>query len=154
MLEVLRQRAELLMERRRQDVKDEAEEVNSELAACFLFSPPLIPSTHPLSSSSSPPLIPPPPPPLLTAPRHDMAIMQQQARQMRAVEREGRRRRRRAKGLNGHQSGSVASTHYEGLSSDDELLETNRLKFISDIGKICGHWVGLRACESFGSVCP
>ena len=62
---------------------------------------------------------------------------------MRAVEREGRRRRRRAKGLNGHQPGSVASTHYEGLSSDDELLETNRLKFISDIGKICGRCVGL-----------
>ena len=123
MLEVLCQRAELLMERRRQDVKDEAEEVNSELAACLLFSPPLIP----------------PPPPLLTASRHDMATMQHQARQMRAVEREGRRRRRRAKGLNGHQPGSVASTHYEGLSSDDELLETNQLKFISDIGKICGH---------------
>ena len=92
-------------------------------------SPPsLIPSfTHPLLHS-----------PLRTASRHDMATMQQQARQMRAVEREGRRRRRRAKGFNGHKPGSVASTHYEGLSSDDELLETNRLNFISDIGTICG----------------
>lgn len=183
MLEVLRQRAELLMERRRQDVKDEAEEVNNNGESTYLwFPPPLTPShsTHFLLHSSPPPLMPssshslllscppplvpssthPPPPfssppltlssthpllhsPLLTASRHDMATMQQQARQMRAVEREGRRRRRRAKGLNGHQPGSVASTHYEGLSSDDELLETNRLNFISDIGTICGHRVGL-----------
>ena len=178
MLEVLRQRAELLMERRRQDVKDEAEEVNNNGESTYLWFPPSLPpshSTHPFLHSlpptplSSPPLVPssthlPPPlssPPLipllhspllhspllhspfLTASRHDMATMQQQARQMRAVEREGRRRRRRAKGLNGHQPGSVASTHYEGLSSDDELLETNRLNFISDIGTICGHRVGL-----------
>ena len=60
MLEVLRQRAELLVERRRQDVKDEAEEVNnnSESVACLLFSPPLMPSsssTHPLLLLSSQP---------------------------------------------------------------------------------------------------
>lgn len=58
MLEVLRQRAELLMERRRQDVKDEAEEVNnnSELT-CLWFPPPLIPSfTHPILHSCPPPL--------------------------------------------------------------------------------------------------
>ena len=70
------------------------------------------------------------------ATRHDVASMKDQALQMRTVEREGRRRRRRAKGVAvaGKQLGGVVSTHYEGLSSDDELLETNRLKFTSDIG--------------------
>ena len=68
--------------------------------------------------------------------RHDVASMKDQAWQMRAVEREGRRRRRRAKGVAvaGQQLGGGVSTRYEGLSSDDEQLETNRLKFTTDIG--------------------
>ena len=51
-----------------------------------------------------------------------------EARQMRSVEREGRRRRRREK------RGVGGAPHYDGTSSDDELLETNRMKFVSDIG--------------------
>ena len=52
-----------------------------------------------------------------------------QARQLRAVEREGRRRRRREK------RGIGGPTHYEGQSSDDELLKTNSDKFSAEIGK-------------------
>ena len=54
-----------------------------------------------------------------------------QARQLLAVEREGRRRRRREKREIG------GPTHYEGQSSDDELLKTNRDKFSAEIGKLC-----------------
>ena len=54
-----------------------------------------------------------------------------QARQLRAVEREGRRRRRREK------RGIGGPTHYEGQSSDDELLKTNSDKFSAEIGKHC-----------------
>lgn len=46
-----------------------------------------------------------------------------QAQQLCAVEREGRRRRRREKREIG------GPTHYEGQSSDDELLKTNSDKF-------------------------
>ena len=49
-----------------------------------------------------------------------------QARQLHAVEREGRRKR-----------GVGGPTHYEGQSSDDELLKTNRDKFSAEIGKHC-----------------
>lgn len=51
-------------------------------------------------------------------------------RQKRSVEREARRRRRREK----RQKDGVTN-HEEGVSSDDELLETNRLKFLSDKGE-------------------
>ena len=55
----------------------------------------------------------------------------EQARQLRAVEREGRRRRRREK------RGIGGPTHYEGQSSDDELLKTNSDKFSAEIGTVC-----------------
>ena len=88
--DVLKQRADLLIERRRQDVKDEAEEC-----------------TNPGS-----------------------VIKDQEAdqtRQLCAVEREGRRRRREKRGIGG-------LIHYEGQSSDDELLKTNSDKFSAEIG--------------------
>ena len=53
-----------------------------------------------------------------------------EARQIRSVEREARRRRRRERRQRG-----VATEHDDGTSSDDELLETNRLKFVSDTGE-------------------
>ena len=53
-----------------------------------------------------------------------------QARQLRAVEREGRRKRRREK------RGIGGPTHYEGQSSDDELLKTNSDKFSTEIGNL------------------
>ena len=53
-----------------------------------------------------------------------------QARQLCAVEREGRRRRRREK------RGIGGPTHYEGQSSDDELLKTNSDKFSTEIGNL------------------
>ena len=88
---VLKRRADLLIERRRQDVKDEAEECT-------------------ISGSG------------VKGQEVD------QARQLRAVEREGRRRRRREK------RGIGGPTHYEGQSSDDELLKTNSDKFSAEIG--------------------
>lgn len=54
-----------------------------------------------------------------------------EARQRRSVEREARRRRRREKR---QKEGTV--NHEEGVSTDDELLETNRLKFVGDEGTI------------------
>ncbi len=63
--------------------------------------------------------------------------------QRRAVEREARRRRRREGREKGVSRGCAhlvsGATHYEGLSSDDELLETNRLKFVSDSGKVIAY---------------
>ena len=53
-----------------------------------------------------------------------------QARQLRAVEREGRRRRRREK------RGIGGPTHYDGQSSDDELLKTSSDRFSSEIGNL------------------
>ena len=52
------------------------------------------------------------------------------AHKVRIVEREGRQRRRREAR---RERGVV--NHYNGTSSDDELLETNRVKFKNDIGK-------------------
>lgn len=54
----------------------------------------------------------------------------EQARQLRAVEREGRRRRRREK------RGIGGPSHYEGQSSDDEMLKTNSDKFSAEIGML------------------
>ena len=89
--DVLKRRADLLIERRRQDVRDEAEE-------CSM-------GTGVKGQEGG-----------------------EQARQLRAVEREGRRRRRREK------RGIGGPTHYEGQSSDDELLKTNSDKFSAEIG--------------------
>ena len=89
--DVLKRRADLLVERRRQDTRDEAEEC---------------------STSSG-------------VKGQDPGA---QARQLRAVEREGRRRRRREKrGIGGR-------PHYDGQSSDDEILKTNSDKFTAEIG--------------------
>ena len=49
------------------------------------------------------------------------------ARQRRAVERDGRRRRRRERRERG--VGREKGEHRQGMSTDDELLEMNRLKF-------------------------
>ena len=54
------------------------------------------------------------------------------ARQRRAVEREGRRRRRREKREKAGQR--ERDEHRQGLSTDDELLETSRLKFDNSMG--------------------
>lgn len=52
------------------------------------------------------------------------------SRQRRAVEREGRRRRRRERRERGEGSGGrEMEEHRQGMSTDDELLEMNRLKF-------------------------
>lgn len=50
---------------------------------------------------------------------------------LRVVEREGRQRRRREAR---REKGVV--NHHDGMSSDDELLETNRIKFKNDIGEL------------------
>ena len=53
------------------------------------------------------------------------------SRHRRTVEREGRRRRRRE----GRERGGKGESeeHRQGMSTDDELLEMNRLKFQSDM---------------------
>ena len=66
------------------------------------------------------------------------------ARKRRAAEREGRRRRRRerrekaqdlsAGGGGGGGGGGRTSGHNEGFSSDDELMETDRLKLLQEEG--------------------
>lgn len=53
-----------------------------------------------------------------------------EARQRRSIEREARRRRRREARERKRQL-----VHDEGMSSDDELLETNRMKFAAGIGQ-------------------
>ena len=53
-------------------------------------------------------------------------------RQSRIVEREGRRRRRKEIRYKLKES----ADYYEGLSSDDELLESTKMKFKADIGRI------------------
>lgn len=52
--------------------------------------------------------------------------------QIRIVERDGRRRRRRESRREAGVTG-----HYEGQSSDDEILETNRIRFKNEIGRYC-----------------
>ena len=54
-------------------------------------------------------------------------------RQRRGVEREGRRRRRREKRERGETR--ETSEHKQGLSTDDELLEMNRLKFENNMSE-------------------
>ena len=54
------------------------------------------------------------------------------ARQRRAVEREGRRRRRRE----GRERKGEEEEHRQGMSTDDELLEINRLKFENNMSKL------------------
>ena len=55
------------------------------------------------------------------------------AGQRRAVEREGRRRRRREGRERGE--GREREEHRQGLSTDDELLEMNRLKFENNMSE-------------------
>lgn len=57
-----------------------------------------------------------------------------QTRRTRIVEREGRSRRRREL-RNKRQSDQMKDdVHYEGQSSDDELLQSTRMKFQSEFG--------------------
>ena len=53
-----------------------------------------------------------------------------EAHQRRAVEREGRRRRRRER--REKEKGKVE--HFEGLSSDDEIAEIDKMKLATDKG--------------------
>ena len=57
----------------------------------------------------------------------------EEARKRRSVEREARRRRRRERREKEAASGRG---HYDGLSSDDELLESNRLKFVNEMSTL------------------
>ena len=86
-LSVLKQKADLLIERRRQDVEDAVEECAGKL--------------DPM-------------------------------RQSRIVEREGRRRRRRE---TRSKVMAESTEYYEGQSSDDELLESTKMKFKAEIGE-------------------
>lgn len=55
------------------------------------------------------------------------------ARQARVVEREGRRRRRREAR---HKAQGTLGQHYEGMSSDDELLKSVENKLLSETGEL------------------
>lgn len=89
-LDLLRQKTQLIMERRRQDIADESVD-------CGQFVGGVRPELD-------------------------------EAHQRRAVEREGRRRRRREK--REKEKGKVE--HFEGLSSDDEIAEIDRMKLVSN----------------------
>jgi len=84
-LSVLRQKSDLLIERRRQDIEDAVEECAGRLDT---------------------------------------------VRQSRIVEREGRRRRRKER----RSKLKEPADYYEGLSSDDELLESTKMKFRAEFG--------------------
>lgn len=62
-----------------------------------------------------------------------MGVANDEGRQGRIVEREGRRRRRREK----RQRQEVVTDHHEGMSSDDELLETDKIRFKKELGTMC-----------------
>ena len=55
-----------------------------------------------------------------------------EARQRRSVEREARRRRRREA-----RERKKVVDHEDGMSSDDELLEANKMKFSAELGQEC-----------------
>lgn len=60
-----------------------------------------------------------------------------QSRQRRAVEREGRRRRRRERRERGEgRREGETEEHRQGMSTDDELLEMNRLKFENSMSEL------------------
>lgn len=60
-----------------------------------------------------------------------------QSRQRRAVEREGRRRRRRERRERGEERREgETEEHRQGMSTDDELLEMNRLKFENSMSEL------------------
>ena len=59
-----------------------------------------------------------------------VGVANDEGRQGRIVEREGRRRRRREK----RQREESVIDHYEGMSSDDELLETDKIRFNKELG--------------------
>ena len=58
-----------------------------------------------------------------------------EAHQRRAVEREGRRRRRRER----REKDKGRAEHFEGLSSDDEIAEIDRMKLASSKGESSIH---------------
>lgn len=88
-LDLLRQKTQLIMERRRQDTADESVD-------CGQFAGGVRPDLD-------------------------------EAHQKRAVEREGRRRRRRER----REKDKGRTEHFEGLSSDDEIAEIDRMKLAS-----------------------
>lgn len=55
-----------------------------------------------------------------------------EVRHSRIVEKEGRRRRRREIQS---KSQSTGSSHYDGQSSDDELLQSTEMKFQGELGE-------------------
>ena len=57
------------------------------------------------------------------------AVGDDEAHQVRSVEREGRRRRRRER-----REKEEVTDHNEGMSSDDEILESDRINFKKDLG--------------------
>ena len=63
----------------------------------------------------------------------DINVCQDQHARM--IEKEGRRRRRRD--LRNKGTGNPLQLHYDGLSSDDELLPSNEMKILSETGKNC-----------------
>lgn len=89
-LAILKRCSELIIERRRQDIKDMANECTDKTLVC------------------------------------------EETTRTRMVEREGRRRRRRE--LRSRVQGDTA--YYEGQSSDDELLESTKIKLQSEFGKL------------------
>ena len=85
----------------------------------------------------------------------------EEARKRRAVEREARRRRRRERREKGVAGGK---DHHDGLSSDDELLESNRLKFVNEISTLpqptcmmkmseLYMYIARRSCQFFTTYC-
>ncbi|CAI8017357.1 PAX3- and PAX7-binding protein 1 [Geodia barretti] len=95
---VRKERADLLLERRRQDITDQDREC---------------------AQTNS----------VVQVPGSQEVV----ARQRRAVERDGRRRRRRERRERG--VGREKGEHRQGMSTDDELLEMNRLKFEKNMTK-------------------
>ena len=115
---VSKERASLLLERRRQDITDQDREC-AETGGCgFLVDLRVSEAVWVWSAGQV---------------VGDVAVSQR-----RAVEREGRRRRRR-EGRE-RESKVEREEHRQGMSTDDELLETNRLKFESNMSE----WLALQ----------
>lgn len=62
------------------------------------------------------------------------------AKNRRIAEREGRRNRRREKRMD-----SAESAHYEGMSSDDEMLTSDSLRFEAEKG-MCYIYFSVTSC--------
>ncbi len=93
MLNILKKRSVLLVDRRRQDIKDMAEECSGKVK-----------------------------------------LIEDESCRTRIIEREGRRRRRREMRSRACKNLITKDVHYDGLSSDDELLESTKNKLQNDNG--------------------